>query len=340
MWLLRNEEVRRAALVFLASALALIVLGSLISPATGAYTAGVCAVFGTVAFAVTRKRYQSIAALSTQIDRVLHGDDSLPFSESSEGELSILNSELHKMTLRLREQASALQSDKTTLSNAIADISHQLRTPLTAIRLIIPRLQRSELSLEARAEATRELMVLLTRIDWLISSLLKVSEIESGTVRFKRERVDVALAVQKAAEPLLIPMELREQRLRVNLSGDPTGSLAFQGDFSWCVEALGNVLKNCMEHTPAGGTITVTGTENSFYTELVISDSGTGIAPADLPHLFERFYKGAGADNSNIGIGLALSKMIITEQNGTITAANSPASGAQFTIRFFKGEGG
>lgn len=257
----------------------------------------------------------------------------MDITENKEGELSILSSEIYKMTVMLKEQADALKKDKKYLNNSIADISHQLRTPLTSMYLIIPQLQKSDLTYEKRMELVKELNILLKRIDWLVSSLLKVSKIESGTVTFKKEKVSILHLINKAMEPLIIPMELREQKLILDIKDDTS----YLGDFSWSVEAIGNILKNCIEHTQRQGIIHVSSTENAVYTEIIISDNGTGIDEEDIPHLFERFYKGKNSSNSSIGIGLALSRMIINEQNGAITVKNNYDKGTKFTIRFYKG---
>ena len=130
---------------------------------------------------------------------------------------------------------------------------------------------------------------------------------------------------------LLIPVELRRQELRIHADG------AFRGDLSWTCEAIGNIVKNCMEHTPEGGRIEIDAAENALYSEIIIKDNGTGISPEDLPHIFERFYKGKDSDGKSFGIGLALSRMIITGQGGTVKAENRKPAGAMFTIRFYKG---
>ena len=139
----------------------------------------------------------------------------------------------------------------------------------------------------------------------------------------------------QAAAPFAIAMELRQQNFAVEVPSDAS----YRGDLAWSCEAVGNVIKNCLEHTPTGGTITVTGSANAMYTELMISDNGKGIDPADLPYLFQRFYKGKNASPQSVGIGLALARSIVTAQNGTIKAKNRPEGGASFTIRFYQGAG-
>ena len=126
-------------------------------------------------------------------------------------------------------------------------------------------------------------------------------------------------------------MELRGQELIIRAEGD------FYRDLAWTSEAVGNIVKNCMEHTPDGGRIEINAAENALYSEIIIKDNGTGISSEDLPHIFERFYKGKDSDGKSFGIGLALSRMIITGQGGTVKAENRKPAGAMFTIRFYKG---
>jgi signal transduction histidine kinase len=148
---------------------------------------------------------------------------------------------------------------------------------------------------------------------------------------FRRGPVSVKELIQKAADPLMIPMELRGQTLRVTVSDE-----SFSGDADWTAEALGNILKNAMEHTPGGGEIAVNAVETALYTEITVRDNGEGFDPEDIPNLFRRFYKGKNASSDSIGIGLALARMIIASQNGTVTAGNTRDGGAEFVIRFYK----
>lgn len=283
-------------------------------------------------FAVfTVRRNNNIARLAQSIDRILHGQADILPSDSREGELAVLKSEVTKMTVRLREQADDLVRDKHRLTDAIADISHQLRTPLTAMNLTISLLSEDDITDERRVKLTRDLLRTLRRVDWLIEALLKIARIDAGTAEFRRERVDVSELVRRALEPFRISMELRGQELRTAI-----GNESYIGDMAWSVEAIGNIVKNCVEHTPAGGYIEVTASETALYTEIVVRDSGSGFAAEDIPHLFERFYRGKNADGGSVGIGLSLARSVIVAQNGTIKAQNGKGGGAVFTVKIYK----
>ncbi len=192
-------------------------------------------------------------------------------------------------------------------------------------------LREPNLTEERKLSLARELLELLSRIDWLITTLLKISKLDAGTVQLKKEKVSLEDMLRRATEPLLVPMELREQTLTIHGEG------TFTGDLAWTCEAVGNVVKNCMEHTKNGGEIAINASENALYTEITIADTGSGIDPEDMPHIFERFYRGKNSDNKSFGVGLALARTIITDQNGTIKAENRHTGGALFTIRFYKG---
>ena len=278
-----------------------------------------------------RKRYRAMEQLSTELDEILHDNNRFLITECEEGELAILSSSIRKMTLKLKEQASNLTDEKKVLTDAIADIFHQMRTPLTSMRLSCSMLSEEDLPYEERIRFVRGIKKQLERMQWLVETLLKMSKIEAGTVTFKRERLDAKELVQKACEPLLIPLELRDIKLQIT-----TNDAGLTGDMDWLAEAVGNIVKNCMEHTPEGGQISINAEENAIYTVLTIEDTGKGFDNNDIAHIFERFYKGKNSGSESVGIGLALCRTIITGLDGTIKAENGKNGGARFEIRFYK----
>lgn len=332
MGFLRNKEIKQHVGIYAALTAICTAAGLVIGPKTSLLVFLVCLLFALSGLALTYHRYRNLASFAEDIDRVLGGHDAVCLDDYSEGELSILQEAVKKLTLRLRYQADALSKDKAYLADSLADISHQLRTPLTSMNLLSALLSQPCLEDNKRMEYVQDLQRQLSRIDWLISSLLKISKLDAGTVNLNRSKVGIRELIEKASSPLEIPMDLKNQQLTVSMDG----SESFTGDLAWSAEALGNILKNCMEHTPEGGRINVACSENALFTEIKVSDTGEGIAEEDLPHLFERFYKGKNASSESIGIGLALSRMIITSQNGTVKAENLKNGGSIFTIRFYK----
>lgn len=325
------EHKTRTHLMYLALTLAVTGLGVHFAGVRGLLLLPLCLGFWGIAAWNTARFNRKLAQLSQTLNRILHGEEHLEVEAYTEGELGILRSEIHKMTVRLREQQQTLQEDKVYLANSLADLSHQLRTPLTSMNLVAELLTREDLTPQRKAKLCRELSQLLGQMDWLVTTLLKLSKLEAGTIPFHSETIPLEQLVEQAAAPFLIPMELREQAFRVECPG------TFTGDVHWTAEAVGNLIKNAMEHTPAGGGITIRGRENALFSELVVEDTGPGIDPQDLPHLFERFYRGSSRTSHGFGIGLSLSQRIVTGQGGTIQARNRNPQGAQFILRFYKG---
>ncbi len=324
----RNPELRKDVILYAVLSVVLAVAGFLHSVFCGAALLVGCLLFMAIHFRTEYLRYRRIAGLSADMDALLQSGTPLPIGAYSEGELSILANQIQKVTLQLMESREILRADKLNLADSLADISHQLRTPLTAMNLTAVMLNAEDLTEERRSELTMELRGLLSRVDWLVESLLKLSKLDAGVVTMEKKAVLVSDLIDRATAPLSIPMDLRDQRLIVNCNDEQ-----FRGDVIWSAEALGNIVKNCIEHTPEGGTITIHAEETALYTQITVDDTGPGFAPADMPHLFERFYKGSG--ESGYGIGLHLARQIIAAQNGTIQAANGER-GAKFTVKFYK----
>lgn len=339
--LLRNRELARAVAVavvagLVGAAAAGLAWGAAAAVLVVAVTAVTCAAFLAATFA----RYRALARLAAQVDDVLHDKRDVSFARMREGELAVLASELDKMKNRLTLAAEDLEHEKNALADALADISHQLKTPLTSLSLmtVLVRSRLVELGDHpAEVARLREMEQLEGRVEWLVSSLLKLARIDAGVVRFSRARVDVAELVGQASAPLAVAFDLADVRLCVDVQ---EGS-SFEGDLSWTAEALENVLKNCLEHTPAGGQVRVGATEDALACRIFVEDTGAGIAEKDLPHVFERFYRGAENGSSEVnpagvGIGLALAQSLVSAQGGSIRASNAPDGGARFDIVFFK----
>ena len=293
---------------------------------TGCIVSGISLVF-------TYRRYEKISSLSQDIDRLLHGEESIRFDDYAEGELAVLGNEISKMTLRLLEQSEQLRKDKNYLADSLADISHQLKTPLTSLEVLNAALSQEGIDEEQRSVLLQEQLSLLSRMEWLIAVLLKLSRLDAGTIEFEEKTFSVGELVRQAAAAFDVTLDLKN--ITMNLSDLPEIQLC--GDIKWLAEALSNVIKNCIESTPPGGQIKISAEENAMYVKLYIMDNGSGIPKEDIPHLFERFYRGKNSDQNGVGIGLSLAKTIITQQNGTITVENQIPQGAKFTICFSKG---
>ena len=279
-----------------------------------------------------QKQKRNILELCNKISEILNGKEEIQFDSFQEDEFSILSSEIQKMTVRLREQNAALLQDKQFMKESLEDMSHQLRTPLTSIMLIAGMLRKQELSPHERTVQIQELMKLLSQMQWQIETLLQLSRLDAGAVKFQQSEILVSDLIQNALEPLAISLELKNITIRKEITGTPS----FQGDMHYCTEAVTNILKNCMEHTPEGGTIQIQSAENVIYTSLIITDSGSGIPEQNLPHLFERFYRGTEFNQNGFGLGLAFAQKMITSQNGSLQVKNAVPHGAEFEFRMYR----
>ena len=288
--------------------------------------------FGGIYMYKMRKYKKSLRRLNGEMDRILHGSGELVLGNYEEGEISILRDEIYKMTVRLREQSETLTEDKEALADSLADISHQIRTPLTTLNLMTARMMQEGDDPEQRKRILREMNRMLERIEWLITALLKISKLDAGAICLEPADISMEGFLKKVMEPFEIQMDLRDQRCRI----EGAEGMTFTADEAWTLEAVRNVVKNSLEYTPDGKALEISCVNNPLYTEISVCDSGPGIDPEDLPHLFDRFYKGKNAGSSSFGIGLALAQSIMSRQNGVIRAENRKEGGSRFRIRFYK----
>lgn len=295
--------------------------------------------------AVSHRRYREICRLASEIDRMLHGERAIRLSDYREGDLSMLSNEVGKVCARLSKTAEDLGHEKAFLAEALADISHQIRTPLTAAELLVPVIARAKNENE-RSIRLRELESLLDRVSWLVTSLLKMARVDAGIVRIASARHEIKPVIERAVAPLELAMDMREVRCLIDIKENAR----FEGDPAWTAEAVANIVKNSMERTPSGGAVRIEAREDAVACRIVIQDDGPGISLEDLPHIFERFYRGSAPQDgggalddfenamepAGFGIGLALAQSLVNAQGGSIRAGNGPQGGARFEITFPK----
>lgn len=273
---------------------------------------------------------KKINEISNYMNSVLNGNYSLDIRSYEEGRLSILKNDIYKITVKLKEQTDMAINEKNNLEMILSDISHQIKTPLTSMYVINDLLKSDKLSKKEKIEFLNKNESQLERIEWLVTSLLKLSRLDNGFVKLKKEKVEVAKLIDNCLNPLLIPIELKNQNVVKQID-----NFEIDIDFNWFSEAIINILKNAHEHTNAFGTIKVEASDNSMYSSIIISDNGTGISKQDLPHIFERFYKGDNQKES-IGIGLNMAKKIIDLSGGEINVLSTPSVGTTFIIKIYK----
>lgn len=268
-------------------------------------------------------------------DYVYHSSEGRNFEMkkiNQEGQIGLLKTELLKMTNILKEKVDLLNKEKIFLNDTISDISHQLKTPMTSL-IILNDLMYGEISKETKHEFLNKIKSQLTRMEWLIKSMLKLSKIEAKVIDFNKEKVNVKELITRAIQPSLILIELKN--INISISGEE--DITYIGDINWSTEALVNVIKNCVEHTPTGGNLDIKYEQNPLYLEIIIKDDGEGIDKKDLPHIFKRFYKGkSNSKEDSVGIGLAMTKSIIESQNGDIYVKSEKNKGTEFHIVIHK----
>jgi signal transduction histidine kinase len=319
-------------LVQLAVTLAGIGVCLLLEPVTALAVAAVSITVFFADFWVRKREVAEISAVCDKIDLILRGSEDIVFDDYREGALSILSAEVQKMTVRLREQNADLRREHGFMKTSLEDISHQLRTPLTSMMLVIGMLRSPDLDRRQQAEYLQELLSLISRMQWLIETLLELSRLDAGAVTFRTETVSVRELVRKSFEPFEVAAELKN----ISFEGECSTDITVQGDFQYLCEALGNVFKNCIEHTPEGGSICVAAEDNPLFTGLTVTDSGEGISNEDLPHIFERFYRSSEFARNGYGIGLAFAQRVVAMHNGCIQARSALPHGAAFEMRFYK----
>ena len=279
-----------------------------------------------------RNQDKEIDEITKYLEAINNKNYTLKIDENSEEELSILKNELYKVTVMLRENASNSLKDKINLKIALEDISHQLKTPLTSILIILDNLiDNPEMDYQTRVEFLHDLKRESIRIQSLIQSILKLSKFDSNTVQFIKQDIYLKQIADEAIKNTESLADLKN--IKINVEGNK--KIKLNCDLLWQTEAVTNILKNCIEHSSENTKIDIKYNNNSVYSYITITDYGEGISKEDIPHIFERFYRGKNSANESIGIGLSLSKTIIESNNGIITV-ESNNNKTTFTIKYFK----
>lgn len=285
---------------------------------------------GCILFIITlifwhRKDILRIKFLTTYLEKVNNGDSDILF-QVGEDDLSKLQDEIYKTVTMLSQTRNMALRAKNNFAENLYNIAHQIKTPITSISLSMQIMRENPSS-----KYLDQIQGRLSQLTHLEETLLLLSRIDAGTLPLEKKAVDLYTVLMLAAD------NLQDLLAKSNVSVDipELGEITIQADLDWTMEAIINLLKNCMEHTPPGGVIHCSYEQNPIYTQIKIWDTGAGFAKEDLPHLFERFYRGQNAIHSGIGIGLSLSKAIIESQNGTISAKNLVDGGACYEIRFY-----
>lgn len=276
-------------------------------------------------------RQVKIEKLTKYIQKLSNKDYSLDIEENSEGELNSLKNELYKITVMLKETAEIAVASKEALSKSVSDISHQLKTPLTSILILLDNLNESEnMDNDTRKDFLREISKQIKDMNFLVIALLQLSRLDAGVVEFLNEEINLSIMINEIKNNLEIMSEVKNVELDIKGKKD----VYINGDYNWNKEAIQNIVKNAIEH--ASSKVTIDITENDVYCKLEITDDRGGINEDDIKHIFERFYKASNSSENSIGIGLSLAKEIIEKQNGYITVESKIGMGSKFIIKYMK----
>ncbi len=293
---------------------------------------GICIVILLCIDVIEKRKYErQIKELTDYITKV-QDQAALPeMAGICEGSIGILQSEIYKVVTLLREQYSSEHKQKKYMSDMMSDISHQFKTPLTAISLMTELLMEAEVSEEQRLEYASKIDSQINKMTWLIRNLLTLSQLEAGVLEMKPEQLSLKELCEDITDSLGVLAEVAEVKLISEVPED----IRIRADKHWFREAVSNIVKNCIEHTPAGGYVKISAAQNNLYTGLSVEDNGKGIDAEHLPHIFERFYKAGNSSPNSVGIGLAMAKQIIASHGGKIAAESEPGKGAKFVITLY-----
>lgn len=280
-----------------------------------------------------KNKSKKIKEITKMISKINNRQFDIDINDFNEGELSILKNEISKTTIMLRQVADNSVKDKLNLKDSLGDISHQLKTPLTSITIMIDNILDSpDMNEKTRKKFLINIKREILNINFLVMSLLKLSKFDANVVKFNKESVYLKDIIIESIKNVSMIKELKN--ITIKVSGDDNIKLLC--DFKWQVESITNILKNSIEYTSEYGTVEVNYSENKLYIRILIKDNGKGIDSGDLPHIFDRFYKGENGSDDSFGIGLSLSKTIIEKEGGSITVKSTPNIGTIFTIKYLK----
>ena len=278
------------------------------------------------------KEKNRINKIIKDLEKINNKNYEINIEENEEGNLSILKNELYKTTIMLKEQAENSYNDKINLKSSLEDISHQLKTPLTSINIMLDNiLDNPEMDDETKIDFITDIKRETNNINFLIQALLKLSKFDTNTVKFNNEENDLKQIINEAIKNVSVLCDLKNIKIIFNCENN----LNLICDKKWQIESLTNIIKNCVEYSEENNKININVENNKIYYLIKIKDYGKEINKKDLNHIFERFYKGKNSKNDSIGIGLALSKAIIEKNNGKVWV-ESNENETIFYVQYFK----
>lgn len=325
----KSDFIKTVIICICLSAVAFIA-AAVINPVCGV----ICLLLSAVIIALfciwKKKQMDYLKELNRYLSLVCSGDYSLDVSDNTEGEFSILKNNIYKVVVKLRTTNEELSREKLFLVDSLADITHQLKTPLTSIT-VMTDLLKAEPDSDRRGEFVDIIETQVDKMNWLTATLLKLSKLDADAVEFNKTELSSVQTAEDCLAPFLLSLELKNITVEKDVK-----PFNFTGDKNWTDEAIKNIIKNCIEHSEPGGKLGITARDTNIYSEFTISDTGCGIDKEDLPHIFERFWHGKNSSADSVGIGLALSKEILAKENASVSVESEKGKGSVFSIKFYK----
>lgn len=283
-----------------------------------------------VIYLINRKK--KINYLDSYLQKVSNGKYYTELEKESEDELNRLKDSLYKITVMLKEDSESKRLQNEAILNSVANISHQLKTPLTSIQILLDNIiESTDMNENTRKKFTLEILRQVKGMNFLILALLKLSRLDAGVVEFENKEINLKNLVEDIVSDLDVVIDIKQINLIKNIK-----DVTITGDYNWNKEAILNIIKNAVEHTQEGKNVYIDIDENDVYSKITVTDEGNGIDEKDLKHIFEKFYKATDSDPNSFGIGLALSKSIIEKQNGYISVDSKIGEGTTFIIKYLK----
>lgn len=278
------------------------------------------------------KKEKDIKDIIKCIEQINKKNYEIQIDSISEDELSILKNEIYKTTIMLKEAAENSSKDKLNLKKSLEDISHQLKTPLTSILVMLDNIiEDSNMEEKIRNDFIVDIKRNVLNINFLVQSLLKLSKFDANTVHFVKQENDLKTIVEESIKNVSTLCDLRNINIKLNIKENSK----IICDDKWQIEALTNIIKNAIEHSKNNSNIIINIENNNVYSMIEVIDFGEGIAKKDIKHIFERFYRCKNTKTDSIGIGLALAKTIVEEDKGTISVESNKLE-TKFIIKYYK----
>ena len=279
-----------------------------------------------------KREEDKIRLITNYLKEINNHNYNLDINNYYEDEFSYLKDEIYKTAISLNEQTINLENDKSNLKKSLEDISHQLKTPLTSITLMTDKILSGNMDKKETHDLLTNIHRKVVNTNFLVCSLLKLSLLDTNTIEFKKEKINLRKLLDGIKDNLGVISDLKNVGLDIVCDS----TISIMGDEIWESEALTNIIKNAIEYSKEDGKVEIIVQDNELFTKIMIKDYGLGMSDEDKKNIFKRFYKGSNSSSNSFGIGLSLAKQIIEKDNGNVSVTSTLGVGTVFTIRYMK----